>query len=237
MFNSRYNLETFLEGVDNFLHIMPDFKPKSLFNRLKEKSSVVSVPITMKPHLEKKHDTLETPCILWNHRWEYDKGPEKFLVFLRKLVEKIDFKLILLGKRFRQVPESFNVLRNEFADKIIVDKFAESDEYLHYLDKSDFVVSTSLHDFQGLSILEAVSRGCLPLLPKRVVYPEYFAEDWLYQTSEDYDKEAVFAAEKLTWLIKHHDLDNLKPTIAKFAPEVVMPQFEDMVTNLIGLRR
>ena len=45
-----------------------------------------------------------------------------------------------------------------------------------HMDKSDFVVSTSLHDFQGLSILEAVSRGCLPLLPKRVVYPEYFSE-------------------------------------------------------------
>ena len=52
--------------------------------------------------------------------------------------------------------------------------------YLACLHQSDVVVSTALHEFQGLSILEAMACGCVPLAPNRLVYPELLPEQCLY---------------------------------------------------------
>jgi hypothetical protein len=54
-------------------------------------------------------------------------------------------------------------------------------DYLELVQRSDVVLSTALHDFQGLSMLEAAALGCSPLAPDRLAYPEWFARDCLYR--------------------------------------------------------
>jgi hypothetical protein len=63
------------------------------------------------------------------------------------------------------------------------------------------VLSTSLHEFQGLAVLEAVQLGCIPILPNRLVYPELFNSTYLYKSSINSPSlEASSAAD----LIQHH---------------------------------
>lgn len=51
--------------------------------------------------------------------------------------------------------------------------YMESRErYWQELADCDIVVSTADHEFFGVSVVEAVSVGCMPLLPNRLAYPE-----------------------------------------------------------------
>jgi hypothetical protein len=58
------------------------------------------------------------------------------------------------------------------------------------------VVSTALHEFQGLSVLEASQAGCLPLVPDRLCYPEMYPADCRY----DPDVPDSLETRLTTWL-------------------------------------
>ena len=51
-------------------------------------------------------------------------------------------------------------------------------EYISLLSKTDVVVSSSMHEFFGISVVEALSAGAVPVLPKRLSYPEVVPEQW-----------------------------------------------------------
>ncbi len=124
----------------------------------------------------------DIPVIVWNHRWEHDKNPEHFFHALDLLEEsRIDFRLIVLGQSFSNSPECFAQGEIKFKDKILHYGFVASyQEYIKLLSQGDIVVSTSMHEFYGISIIEAVRAGCYPLLPSRLSYPELFEEKFLY---------------------------------------------------------
>ncbi len=65
------------------------------------------------------------------------------------------------------MPKSFATIEKEFAGNILNWGFAESrDRYEEILAESSFIISTSIHDFQGLSVIEAADAGCTPILPE-----------------------------------------------------------------------
>ncbi len=57
---------------------------------------------------------------------------------------------------------------------------AKRADYLSLLDQSHLVLSTAQHDFQGLAVLEAVAAGCIPVVPSRLAYPEWFGPQYCY---------------------------------------------------------
>ena len=60
------------------------------------------------------------------------------------------------------------------------------------------MLSTATHEFQGLSVLEAVARGCIPVLPDRQVYPELFDAEYIYDDcGDDVETEATAAADTI----------------------------------------
>jgi len=194
VFNTHYNMRSFLKGTKELLRKLPDHVPKGLVELIEAKSEVVHVPINPVKICEKKSDI---PVILWNHRWEYDKAPERFLSALRKLKERTsDFKLNLAGQVFRNTPESYSVIEEEFSDHINHIGYAKSrEEYEDIISNSNIIISTSMHDFQGLSVMEAADAGCIPVLPNRVAYTEIFGDEYLYAENEDEEIEAENCAE------------------------------------------
>ena len=55
------------------------------------------------------------------------------------------------------------------SEEIIHFGFVESkSDYYHLLNQSDIVPVTSNQDFFGISAIEAIAAGCVPLLPKPI---------------------------------------------------------------------
>ena len=204
-FNSDWNRRSFLQAVAALLKKLPDAVPPGVVETLQAKSSVVPVPIEDRLFLPRRRLLNRTePHLLWNHRWEYDKGPERLLALLRQLrVMRQPFRLSVVGEQFRQRPPEFDTIRAEYADHIEHWGFLRSrDGYDDLLRRADVVVSTAAHDFQGLSMLEAMAAGCLALAPDRLAYPEYIPGTQRYASVEDdVEREAEGAAATLKELL------------------------------------
>ncbi len=208
-FNSAYNRDSFFSGAATFLKAMPDAVPVNILATLRNRSSVLPVPL---PADCLSRDGLadppprrrKPPHIIWNHRWEYDKAPERFFAALQILKQRnTDFRLSVLGQQFANAPACFALARKQFAAELVHMGYLPRNEYLRALDTGDVVVSTALHDFQGLAMLEAMARGCVPVAPARVAYAEYIPEMCLYpSTPTDAAVEAQACAGLLDRAIK-----------------------------------
>jgi len=56
----------------------------------------------------------------------------------------------------------------------------DKENYYELLGKSKVVVSFALQENFGIGINEAVELGCIPVLPNRLVYPEFYNNEYLY---------------------------------------------------------
>tara|TARA_B110000503_G_scaffold93836_2_gene141505 strand:+ start:921 stop:2063 length:1143 start_codon:yes stop_codon:yes gene_type:complete len=216
VFNSRYNQQSFIAGVKELLSQLPEKMPVDVAQLLDEKSSVLPVPLKPLDSLNiadasnQSYQTLwpkreyTSPLrLVWAARWEYDKGPQQLQLILRELRKRnVDFQLCLLGQQFRKQPIEFEEIKAEFGNNIVQFGYAESrHHYLSWLAEADMVLSTALHEFQGLAVLEAVQLGCIPILPNRLVYPELFNSTYFYKSSIN---RASLEASSAADLIQHH---------------------------------
>lgn len=94
------------------------------------------------------------------YRWKYYKGRDRLLNFLDVLEKQQQpYRLSVVGESFRNHPSGFAQIATRFSDRIENWGFLESRaKYDRLLRKADVVLSTALHDFQGLSLLAAAYR-------------------------------------------------------------------------------
>lgn len=188
VFNSQYNRETFLQGLADLLHRLPDAVPSGVVERLSVKSRVLPVPVlvpdvcpTLRPRAPPVH-------VVWNHRWEYDKGPELLLAALEQLPPQLPLRVHVIGQQFRTEPPQFQTIHALLSARGWLGEWGfmtDASAYAGCLAESHLALSTAHHDFQGLAVLEAVAAGCLPLVPDHLAYPEWFAPAFRYADQED----------------------------------------------------
>lgn len=218
-FNSEWNRQSFLQGAQSLLAKLPDHVPPGLIEHIRARSSVLPVPLP--DQLFRTRQLTRRPRsgplqIVWNHRHEYDKGPDLLLLIVKELIHAaLPFRLHMLGQRFRRRPEAFDALdgalHNYYQQHSIepgVNQYITSrSDYQQLLMQSDIVLSTALHDFYGLSMLEALALGCYAVAPDALAYPEYLPAAGLYKVvSLDLPSQAHGA---VRGILEHaHDLTN-----------------------------
>lgn len=183
VFNSEFHRAEFLEALPRLLKAFPDFTHLDTVREIEAKSSVLHLGLPLDAHdayattrIPRDYwgPGMDPPVILWNQRWEYDKNPEAFFRLLGRLDDVgCAFKLILAGEHFEHQPVVFDRAFERFAGRILHYGYAEDfAEYSRLLHRADLVVSTAVHEFFGIALLEAIHCGAHPLLPERLSYPE-----------------------------------------------------------------
>lgn len=182
LFNSAYHQDAFLDALPGFLGGFPDFQEKPAIDEIRSKSSVLPLGLDLQRfdhccETEQRNRRRE-PLIVWNHRWEYDKNPQEFFKVLFRLAErKAPFNLAVLGEAYREQPVIFAEARQRLAAQIVHWGFAESfTDYADWLWHADLLPVTAVHDFFGVSVVQGIYCRCLPLLPRRLAYPEHLRE-------------------------------------------------------------
>ncbi len=190
VFNSAFNRDTLLDGAARLLNKLPDQVPAGLIPAIEQKSEVIPVPLPQDVFCP----AIVQPGplqIIWNHRWEYDKGPELLKdALLAMLDAKLDFKLHVVGQQFRHTPEVFTEIHQLLNQQQRLGYWGHVEsvqEYRALLQASDVVLSTALHDFQGIAVLEGVAAGCVPVVPNRLAYKELLNEAFRYGDQKEVD--------------------------------------------------
>jgi glycosyltransferase involved in cell wall biosynthesis len=176
--------------------------------------------------------------IVWNHRWEYDKAPERMFAALLKLHDDgVDFRVHVIGQQFREQPPVFAEMRPLLESHIGEWGMVEPDtEYQKLLQQSHVVLSTTLHEFQGLAVLEAVAAGCVPLVPDRLAYPEFIADDYRYPSyPDDPVRESEVIAVQLKALAQNHQNGVLAkpPNLSKISWSQLRADYEKEIRALL----
>ncbi|MEL6673424.1 MAG: DUF3524 domain-containing protein [Bacteroidota bacterium] len=192
IFNSRFHQHNFFEALPPFLKIYPDHRELDLVEGLGQKARVWPVGLTL-PDRESfpQKPTNTVPVVLWNHRWEHDKGPEAFFELLFSLADEgLSFQLIVLGEAYARQPAIFSEAKTRLSDRILHWGYAaDKAAYWQWLSQADVLPVTSQHDFFGISVVEAIYAGCYPILPRELVYQEHVPaalwQEHSYQDGED----------------------------------------------------
>ncbi len=215
-FNSQYHLDDWFGALPNMLKHFPDYTHVHRIEGVRAKASVLPVGCDLR-RLDgvptgNQGESSSPPLILWNQRWEYDKNPDAFLHALYTLAdEEVPFRVALAGKSHRQSAPEFERARSVLGGRVLHFGYAPSGSYEELLRRADIVVSTAVHEFFGVAIVEASYASCFPILPNRLSYPELIPPSLHSLCLYDDDYELV---DRLRWALSHSDsLDRIRERI------------------------
>ncbi|NTU70888.1 MAG: DUF3524 domain-containing protein [Coriobacteriia bacterium] len=185
VFNTRWNLQRFVEEIPGFIAQFPDCRPSGLAESIAAKSRVLAPPFDTACF--DAAPTRGPRCrIIWPHRWEHDKNPDEFFSAVRQLADEgLDFEVVVAGQSFRETEQSMRELADSLGERLVHCEQPESRaEYGRLLASADIAVSTADNEFFGLAMIEACHLGATPLVPDRLAYPEIYPAEYRYAGRE-----------------------------------------------------
>jgi len=143
----------------------------------KDKVIVTGLPLDKDNYIKYRQNEKED-IIIFNGRNVDEKQPWLF----KELESKV-------RKHYGQAIKGFkfiNTHKNNYS----------KEDYYKLLGKSKIVVSFALQENFGIGINEAVELGCIPILPNRLVYPEFYSKEYLYTNFSECVNMVVDALEE-----------------------------------------
>jgi len=243
LFNSQTHRDAFFEGLPGFLNLMPEYRPHWVVDTIRTKAGVLYPGCRLSAGSVALQDPppASPPLIIWNHRWEFDKKPEDFFDALDAVRGNgAEFRLALLGENFQAVPKAFIRARSRYGGRIIQYGYVESrQEYIKWLQRGAIVISTATQENFGISVVEAVRCGCLPLLPARLAYPEIIPQEFhdrvLYCDQQDL---VLKLSQRIQDYAQFQDLRHrLSDVMQQFAWTNLIDRYDEELEKLADMQR
>lgn len=243
LFNSAFHRRSLLAALPELPSRYHDYQELDLLEQIAARSHICypginlhrydqpdpAVPPIVPP------DPALPPILLWNSRWDYDKQPEVLFAALEALAARgTPFRLIMAGEYVDPQAERFVAAQARWAHCTLHWGYADATSYRRLLHQADIVVSCAAQEFFGISVLEAMYCGCMPILPHRLSYPELLPTELhpqcLYHSFEELVERldaalrqpAYLAAQTGTW----------RQLAARFDWQHAAPRFDALLANL-----
>jgi glycosyltransferase involved in cell wall biosynthesis len=232
IFNSEYHRSVFREKAGRFLNDFPEYKHVEKVDGVIDASVVLPIGIKMEGLDPARTKPRNPRLILWNQRWEHDKGPEELKAIVAGLIDSgVDFLIAMCGEVFVSVPSTYAEITDMLGERLIHSGWADDEQYTDLLNQATVVLSTAHQEFFGIAVTEAVAAGARPVLPNRLVYPERIADFGSDPSTCLYDSTAG-AVELIVGLLGT-DADPVTTTLASaFAWDRVAPRYDAVFTEL-----
>ncbi|PRP90732.1 Glycosyl transferases group 1 [Enhygromyxa salina] len=245
LFNSAHNRDSFLAAGAELLARMPDAVAPGWIDAIRARSEVLGLPLALAPvdpaslvdlPLEARG---EGPLIVWNHRWEHDKGPELLVRLIDGLIGLgLRFRLAVCGEQFRRQPPALVEAKPRWRAALgprleCWGRVEARADYLALLGRAQLVLSTAAHEFFGISVVEAVHHGARPLCPDALSYPELLPSEYRWRD----EGEAMSELARLcrAWTAGEIDLRADRRALTRpHRAESVLPRYREVLTRALG---
>lgn len=175
MVNSRHHLEELADGLRRLVGQAPDQPHTHLLDAVLDGIEVIPVGVDLPESARRTGG--RPPRVMWNHRWDADKNPEVFVRAIERLrADGLAVEVILGGADHWDGGRRRAEAAERLGDTVVAVGPFDDDTYRRHLASADIVVSVAHHDYFGVAIVEAVAAGCVPVLPRRLAYPELIPE-------------------------------------------------------------
>jgi len=241
-FNSAYHMRSWFDELPRLLKHFPDHNHLETVEAARVRSVVLPVGCDLKrfdayaPQERGAGREQEPPLILWNQRWEYDKDPETMLRALYRLADDgVAYRVALAGENFRLTPVEFLAARERLGDRLVHYGYAEGEgTYARLLWNADVVLSTAIHEFFGVSIVEAIYCGCTPVLPARLSYPELLPPE-VHHACLYGDFDGLLERLRLALAgSRSLPVRALREFVARFDWSVQAPAYDALMSQVVG---
>jgi glycosyltransferase involved in cell wall biosynthesis len=251
-FNSNFHCREFLARLPTFLPRLPDYDRRWVVTSIGAKSEVLPLGLDLgelERHRPPSPAAVPTTSgaprvsagrpprrILWNHRWEFDKDPERFFRALDRLMERqVPFRVDVVGESFSRKPDVFETARERLGPRVGQFGYVESrEEYVRLLWNADIVVSTAKQEFFGIAMAEAVWCGAWPIAPKALVYEDLYGGTGTSQHLYRDDAELLKLLEKALTAEKLGPVVPLRQRLAGFDWPRMAERFDQRFETLVA---
>ena len=232
-FNSEYHRRDFLGALRTLAGQPNNWLVDEAIEEIAAKSEVLPIGVDLAALDSHRRERTPgaPPLILWNHRWEFDKGPEMFA----RVIEKLDaeghaFRLAIAGEAGFNPSPALPQLAARLAGRIATFGFLPTRAaYGELLWRSDIVVSTTRHEFFGVGMVEALYCGCVPCVPAGFTYPDLVPTD-LHERCL-FEDEAGLEARLRALLGDRPDGRGLRAAAERFDWSRVAPQWDAAIES------
>lgn len=232
VFNSEHHRRELLGQLPRFLRRSPDHRHLDRLAAVEAATTVLPVGVDLDRFSRPRPDDGGPPVVLWNHRWEYDKGPGAFFDALVEVAGTgVDFRVIVAGERFTRTPEAFEQGRRALGDRVTHFGTSADDDYPTLLARADIVVSTSRHEFFGVAVVEAIAAGAFPLLPRRLAYPELVGGDEAFLYDDQVDLVARLHRALTDPGARLAGAQRARTAVERFGWARVAPRYDDLLAE------
>lgn len=232
LFNSHYHRSVFEAEASALLKSFPEYLHVEFLGGVMSRARVIPVGVHADVLAARTRTPGEPPLIVWNHRWEHDKGPDELHAIVRELVDReVDFTMAMCGEVFVSVPPAYEAVVETLGDRLVHRGWAERPQYEELLATAAVVLSTADQEFFGIGVVEGVAAGAHPVLPERLVYPERVVELGADPSTVLY-QDARHAADLIARALRAPEDTALRTATHRYDWSVVAPQLDAALAEL-----